>query len=191
MILTRERIIETTIEVLRKYGPQKTSVTDVAKVLGVSHGTIYRHFENKAALKEAVLGIWLKEHARNLERTPFDASAGRAGVEGWIKRLVMLKHDLYHADPELFDMYTELTAEAAEAVEDHLAELVTQLETRIALAQRTGSVTTAMSAREIAEGLFYGTARFHHPTLSFEWRSDTIHDQFEVVTQLLFRALEP
>ncbi|MFE1958065.1 TetR/AcrR family transcriptional regulator [Streptomyces sp. NPDC059479] len=57
--LTAERILEATEEVLRRYGPAKATVLDVARVLGVSHGSVYRHFRTKAALREAVTVRWL------------------------------------------------------------------------------------------------------------------------------------
>ena len=57
--LTPERILEATEEVLRRHGPAKATVVDVARVLGVSHGSVYRHFRTKAALREAVTERWL------------------------------------------------------------------------------------------------------------------------------------
>ena len=43
-ILTPERILDAAEEVLRRFGPTKTTVVDVARALGVSHGSVYRHF---------------------------------------------------------------------------------------------------------------------------------------------------
>ncbi len=57
--LSKEEILDAAEQVLRRYGPDKTSVVDIAKVLQVSHGTLYRHFESKAALREAVTSRWL------------------------------------------------------------------------------------------------------------------------------------
>ncbi|MBW7457433.1 TetR/AcrR family transcriptional regulator, partial [Paenibacillus sepulcri] len=42
--LTKETILDAAEQVLRRFGPDKTSVVDVARALQVSHGTIYRHF---------------------------------------------------------------------------------------------------------------------------------------------------
>jgi AcrR family transcriptional regulator len=50
-VLTREDILSAAEEVLRRYGPAKTNVVDVARALNVSHGTVYRHFPSKAALR--------------------------------------------------------------------------------------------------------------------------------------------
>ena len=59
--LTAERILEAAEEVLRRYGPAKANVVDVARALGVSHGSVYRHFPSKAALRDAVTERWLAE----------------------------------------------------------------------------------------------------------------------------------
>lgn len=65
--LTPERILETTEEVLRRFGPGKATVVDVARALGVSHGSVYRHFPSKAALREAVTDRWLAKSVVMLE----------------------------------------------------------------------------------------------------------------------------
>ena len=57
--LTPDRILDAAEEVLRRYGPQKTTVVDVARALDVSHGTIYRHYPSKQALRDAVTRRWL------------------------------------------------------------------------------------------------------------------------------------
>ena len=62
--LTAERILVAAEEVLRRYGPAKANVVDVARALGVSHGSVYRHFPSKAALRDAVTERWLAEHLR-------------------------------------------------------------------------------------------------------------------------------
>ena len=59
--LTPERILEAAEGVLRRFGLAKTTVVDVARALGVSHGSIYRHFSSKAALRDAVAEHWLAQ----------------------------------------------------------------------------------------------------------------------------------
>ncbi len=66
--LTAERILEATEEVLRRHGPAKATVVDVARALGVSHGSVYRHFRTKAALREAVTKRWLDRTSEKLAR---------------------------------------------------------------------------------------------------------------------------
>ena len=57
VVLTPERILEVTEDVLRRYGLAKATVVDVARALDVSHGSVYRHFPSKASLRDAVAGL--------------------------------------------------------------------------------------------------------------------------------------
>src|SRR5437764_9398230 len=59
-VLTSEQILEAAQDTLRRFGPAKTTVVDVARALGVSHGSVYRHFPTKAALRDAVVDRWLQ-----------------------------------------------------------------------------------------------------------------------------------
>lgn len=47
---TRERILDCAIEVFHERGVARPSLTDIAKLAGVSRGAVYGHFENKADL---------------------------------------------------------------------------------------------------------------------------------------------
>ena len=65
--LSTQAILDTAEEVLRRYGPAKASVVDVARALNVSHGSVYRHFPSKAALRDAVTERWLARVSEPLE----------------------------------------------------------------------------------------------------------------------------
>jgi AcrR family transcriptional regulator len=51
---TYERIVLKASELLRRFGPRKTAVADIAHELGMSPANIYRFFPSKRALVEAV-----------------------------------------------------------------------------------------------------------------------------------------
>ena len=56
--LTRDRIVSAAEDVLRRFGPGKATVVDVARALGVSHAAVYRHVATKAELRDLVVGRW-------------------------------------------------------------------------------------------------------------------------------------
>ena len=66
--LTPDRILDAAEETLTRFGPAKTTVVDVARALGVSHGSVYRHFASKAALRDAVTGRWLDRVSGPLQK---------------------------------------------------------------------------------------------------------------------------
>jgi len=58
--LTRDRILATAEDVIRRFGPAKATVVDVARALGVSHAAVYRHVATKAELRDLVVGCWVE-----------------------------------------------------------------------------------------------------------------------------------
>ena len=50
----RERLLDAAEVCLARFGPQKTSMEDVARTAGMSRATVYRYFENRDAL---LLGV--------------------------------------------------------------------------------------------------------------------------------------
>ena len=47
---TRQRIVETAIELHRSHGPAQTTITDIAKRAGVKRQTVYNHFPDELTL---------------------------------------------------------------------------------------------------------------------------------------------
>jgi AcrR family transcriptional regulator len=70
----REQILKAADRLLRHYGPNKTTVADVAREAGVGVGTVYLEFPSKDALVE--------ELSRSRYRTVLDAMRGRAAAAG-------------------------------------------------------------------------------------------------------------
>ncbi|WP_405493099.1 TetR family transcriptional regulator [Streptomyces sp. NBC_00096] len=187
--LTPERILETTEEVLRRFGPTKATVVDVARALGVSHGSVYRHFPSKAALREAVTDRWLAKSVAVLERiasAPSEPAPSK--LESWLEALFEAKRKKAGADPELFATYTVLLAENSGVVDQHLAELIEQLSRIIGEGVAAGSLS-APDVPAAARAVFDATGRFHDPQYAADWLSPNITAEFEAVTALVVRGL--
>ncbi|MGI5449658.1 TetR family transcriptional regulator [Streptomyces sp. CA-243310] len=187
--LTPERILETTEDVLRRFGPTKATVVDVARALGVSHGSVYRHFPSKAALREAVTDRWLAKSVAMLEEiasAPAETAPSR--LEAWLEALFEAKRKKAGADPELFATYTVLLAENSGVVDRHLSELIEQLVRIIADGVEAGTLA-APDVPAAARAVFDATGRFHDPQYAADWLSPTILPEFEAVTSLVIRGL--
>src|SRR4249920_3230197 len=89
--LTAERILVTAEDVLRRYGPAKATVVDVARALGVSHGSVYRHFPSKAALRDAVLERWLGRVSTPLAAIVEEEGPAAQRLRRWLDALIAVK----------------------------------------------------------------------------------------------------
>ncbi|MEV8388752.1 MULTISPECIES: TetR family transcriptional regulator [unclassified Streptomyces] len=187
--LTAERILEATEEVLRRYGPAKATVVDVARVLGVSHGSVYRHFRTKAALREAVTARWLSRTESVLARImEGEGEPGPEKLRGWLLALFDTKRHKAGDDPELFATFSVLIDESSDVVDTHLTELAHQLTRIVEEGVREGEFVAADPA-STAGAVFAATARFHDPAYAPEWRKPTIDAEFTAVCDLLLRGL--
>lgn len=187
--LTAERILAATEEVLRRYGPAKATVVDVARALGVSHGSVYRHFRTKAALRAAVTKQWLDRTTVLLAGIAADSDRGaQERVREWLAALFAAKRQKAGIDPELFATYSVLVQDAGEVVSAHVAELTGQLTQIVRDGVEAGTFTVDDPATA-ARALFQATARFHDPGHAKDWEQPGVEDEFEAVVDLLVRGL--
>src|SRR5207302_10402409 len=100
VVLTPERILEVTEDVLRRYGPAKATVVDVARALGVSHGSVYRHFPSKAALRDAVTEAWLARVSAPLAAIAAEHGSAQKRLRRWFDALVAAKRKKVRDEPE-------------------------------------------------------------------------------------------
>ncbi|MEE1766668.1 TetR family transcriptional regulator [Streptomyces sp. SP18BB07] len=186
--LTAERILEATEEVLRRHGPAKATVVDVARALGVSHGSVYRHFRSKAVLREAVTKRWLDRTTATLTALAAEERDPEDRLRSWLAALFEAKRRKAGDDPELFATYQVLTEENGEVVGAHIAELTDQL-TRIVRSGVDSGEFASTDPAGTARAVFHATARFHDPSYAPAWGQPDIEAQFEAVVELVVRGL--
>ncbi|MGW4620516.1 TetR family transcriptional regulator [Streptomyces sp. NPDC004592] len=186
--LTAERILEATEEVLRRHGPAKATVVDVARVLGVSHGSVYRHFRTKAVLREAVTKRWLDRTALRLSAIVGQDRAPESLLREWLEALFDAKRRKAGDDPELFATFSVLADENSGVVDQHIAELTAQL-TEIVRNGVARGAFTATDPALAARAVFQATGRFHDPAYASRWLRPQVRAEFDAVVDLLLRGL--
>ena len=188
--LTAERILEAAEDTLRRFGPAKTTVVDVARALGVSHGSVYRHFPTKADLRDAVVGRWLQRM-----HPPLAVIAERGGDAAERVRLLLwtlaeTKWAKAENDPEFFGAFTRLAEDTRPPVVAHIDFVVEQLTKVIAEGVRRGEIASA-DPEATARAVFDATAKFHNPAARSAWIRPAIDEDFANVWSLLRDGLLP
>lgn len=188
--LSKEKILDAAEQVLRRFGPDKTSVVDVARVLKVSHGTLYRHFSSKAALREAVTERWLHQNILASLKdvtVQFDGNA-KEQLRLWLDTLIRSKRSYAVDDCEMFAMYASVTLEAVDMITQHVDQLIGQLARILEIGIQTGEFK-ALESEVTARAIFNATSRFHHPAHAKEWQSATIDQEFEAIWDLMISGI--
>jgi AcrR family transcriptional regulator len=189
VVLTPERILDVTEDVLRRFGLAKATVVDVARALDVSHGSVYRHFSSKASLREAVAKRWLDRVSSPLAKIADGSGPAPARLERWLRALCSAKQKKVLEDPEIFATYLTLAREACVVVKAHKEKLADQIATILSDGIKQGAFQVTdikVSARAILEAI----SRYYHPAHADEWKDADLAVRFDALLALLLKGLE-
>jgi AcrR family transcriptional regulator len=189
VVLTPERILEVTEDVLRRFGLAKATVVDVARALDVSHGSVYRHFPSKASLREAVAKRWLDRVSAPLAKIAEGSGPAPERLDKWLRALFAAKQKRVCDDPEMFATYLALAQEAREVVKAHKDRLVGQIAHILSDGVRQGAFQVA-DVEASARAVFDATSRFHHPAHAEEWSDPALPARIDALLELLLKSLE-
>lgn len=161
----RDRILDATVEQLRRHGPAKTGVVDVARALDMSHSNVYKHFASKSALFDAVAERWLAQVMAPLTKITQDTKTpAPKRLKAWVRQLAEVKRKKVLDDPELFRVYGAITADAHAVVERHVAHLGEEVMAILNDGVAAGD-WSLKSAEASARMILNATSRFHHPAM--------------------------
>lgn len=116
----REKLIQTAEVIIRERGAISFTITDLAAEAGMSQSNVYRFFENKDDLAEAMAGRWFAELITIIEDlVEADMPAEQKLYEFFARRLA-IKRARFEEDPDLFRSYMELGDEHFEVIRGYV-----------------------------------------------------------------------
>ena len=186
--LTRDRIVAAAEDVLRRFGPAKATVVDVARLLGVSHAAVYRHVATKAALRDLVVGRWAEATMPPLRAIASGSGPAPQRLRRLIDALIGVKRRRAADDPELFAAYRTLSAAAQSVVAAHIEELIGLAATIIRSGVKEGTFRT-VDPVAAGRAVLFATSRFHHPAHAAEWIDPAIDATYDDVWRMLMDGL--
>ncbi|WP_088189687.1 TetR family transcriptional regulator [Desulfosporosinus sp. FKA] len=184
--LDKEIILNATEEVIRRFGPDKANITDVAKLLKVSHAAIYRYYNGKAALWNAVTERWLANlHAPSKSILKEDSPADI--------KLFHLLEDFAEAkrrsainDPEMFANYIKLAQNSMQVIEKGIEDGINQIKEVIEQGITEG-IFFIEFPYQAARSVYLATSVFIHPN---SFADPERKQNIESVVNLLIRGLK-
>jgi AcrR family transcriptional regulator len=186
--LTLDRILATAEDVVRRFGPAKATVVDVARALGVSHAAVYRHVATKAELRDLVVARWVEATMSPLRTIAAEPGPAPERLRRLFDALIAVKRRRAADDPELFAAYRTLAADAKSVAAAHVNELIGLAAMVIRRGVEEGSFRVG---DPVAAGraVLFATSRFHHPAHAGEWVHPAIDAAYNEVWQLLMDGL--
>src|SRR6516225_9547474 len=188
--LALDKILATAEDVIRRFGPAKATVVDVARALGVSHTAVHKHVGSKAELRGMVLGRWLESTMPPLRAIVAERGPAPKRLRKLIDALIAVKRRRSAEDPELFTAYRTLAADAKSVIAAHIEEMIGLVAKIIASGVEEGTFRT-VDPMAMGRAVLVATSKFHHPAHAAEWGDRAIDAAYEDVWQLLMDGLRP
>ena len=185
--LTLDRIVSAAEDVIRRFGPAKATVVDVARALGVSHAAVYRHVATKAELRDLVVGRWAETTMPSLRAIAAQPGPAPERLRQLFDALIEVKRRRAAEDPELFAAYRTLAADA-QSVAASPTNSLRWAATVIRSGVEEGAFRTVDPVAASRAALF-ATSRFHHPVHAAEWADPDIDAVYNDVWQMLMNGL--
>ena len=104
----RVQLMDVVDDLIRKRGATDVSMTELAAAAGMSPSNLYRFFENKEALLEAVAEKWFAEKIRIMEEVVALDISARDKMYAFFARRFAVMIAQYKAEPDLYKSYMEI-----------------------------------------------------------------------------------
>jgi len=171
---TRCRILATAERFFREIGYQKTTVADIAKTLRMSPANVYRFFDSKKAINEAVVARIIGEVEARIA-----AIADRPGLsaETRLREIIVFLHrdavGRFTGHPRMHEMIEAAMSESWNVCRHHVDRITAVLERVIADGAGRGEFAVedpALTARCVHTAI----VRFCHPVLVVQCPEDFV-----------------
>lgn len=116
----RLQLIELVIDLIQERGSSAVTMTEIAARANMSPASLYRYFESKDALIEAVAGHWFQPKVEIMEEVvASDLPPRRKMFEFFARRFALMKAE-WERDPVTFGTYVELGSENFELIRSYI-----------------------------------------------------------------------
>lgn len=116
----REKLIQTAEVIIRERGAISFTISDLAAEAGMSQSNVYRFFENKDELAEAMAGRWFAELITIIEDLVEADMPVRDKLYQFFARRLAIKRARFEEDPDLFRSYMELGDQHFEVIRGYV-----------------------------------------------------------------------
>ena len=186
----REQILEAAEEHFSRYGYEKTTVSDLAKAVGFSKAYIYKFFDSKQAIAEAICSKTLGTIVAALEGAVAGVSTATEKFRRMFKTLTATGASLFFNDRKLHDIAAHSAGEgwpSARAYADRIRQILMDV---IREGRETGEFERKTPLDETVDAIFLVMRPYVNPLL-LQHNLDLIEQAPAQLSSLVLRSLAP
>jgi AcrR family transcriptional regulator len=161
---TRRRILDTAKVLLRRYGPDKMTVMDIARELKMSHANVYRFFRTKSEILDALIDEWLSQIEAFVETVAARATPASDRLEAVVLELHRKRRQKLLDDAEFYETYKRVIELRPDFAEKRREKIFNVFRRLIEEGIEAGEFK-AVDSNEAANVLKDASAIFLHPLM--------------------------
>ena len=185
---TRSRIMAEAERHFRTLGYNKTTVADIAKACGMSPGNVYRFFDSKASINEAIARVMLGEVEDRADEILARPEPATDRLRSFLTEVHEMTRERYVDQNQVHEMVAAAISERWHVIEDHLRHMRSVLQKIIEDGMRTGEFR-ATDAAASARCAHSAMGKFFHPLLVAECISEDLQTQASEMGEFILQAL--
>jgi AcrR family transcriptional regulator len=186
----RDQIIEAADEHFSHYGYGKTTVADLAKTIGFSKAYIYKFFESKQAIGEAICSKCLNQIVTAVHESIAEGKSATDRFRRLFKTIIDLTTELCFNDRKIYEIASYSCAEKWPSAMAYLDEIARVLAGIIAEGREAGEFERKTPLDEAVRAIMHVYQPFMNPVM-LQYNLDAVPEGAAEVTSLVLRSLAP
>jgi len=186
----REQILEAAQEHFSHYGFDKTTVSDLAKAIGFSKAYVYKFFDSKEAIGEAICAKTLSAIVAAVEEAMAGASTPTEKFRRMFKTLTATGASLFFNDRKLHDIAAHSAGEgwpSARAYAERIRQILMEV---VREGRETGEFERKTPLDETVHAIYLVVLPYANPLL-LQHNLHLIEDAPAQLSNLVLRSLAP
>ena len=186
----RDQIVAAAKEHFSHYGYEKTTVSDLAKAIGFSKAYIYKFFDSKQAIGEAICTQCLDTVLATVTQAIEEAKSPTDKLRRMFRAIVTASAELFFADRKLYEIASHSVTEKWASASLYGDRIHAMLEEIIVEGRQSGDFERKTPLDETCRAITQAMQPFTNPVM-LQHSLDLLPDGPNEVISLVLRSLAP
>lgn len=187
----REQILAAADEHFRHYGYSKTCVSDLARTIGVSSAYVYRFFESKQAIGEAVCSRALGRIDSALMEVANSKQPPAEQLRDLYNVLIEQGLALFFKERKLHEIVEVAASGNWCSTTNHAAALLEVVTKIVTNGRKSGAFERKTAIDKVCRAICTTLTPFVHPILLAQQDPKRLHEDARALSSLVLRSLAP
>jgi AcrR family transcriptional regulator len=187
----RDQIVAAANEHFSQYGYSKTTVSDLAKAIGFSKAYIYKFFDSKQAIGEAICANCLAEIVAAVEQAiNVEGLSPTERFRRLVKTVIATGVNLFFNDRKLYDIAAFAASESWPSTQAYDAQIKSFVSQIVREGREIGEFERKTPLDETVEAIHLALRSFVNPLL-LQYNLDFVEEAPTLTSNLILRSLMP